>query len=114
MSRLSMSPTRKRYKMLLPGSMKSALRSTSWLTMLAFSSQTNPGFTARGMANGIDTNLTSAFLVGREAARRQRTPARRWGVPEDLVGTAVYLASAASDYVNGQLIFVDGGLMAVL
>jgi gluconate 5-dehydrogenase len=45
---------------------------------------------------------------------KQRTPARRWGVPSDLVGTAVYLASAASDYVSGQLIFVDGGLMAVL
>jgi gluconate 5-dehydrogenase len=45
---------------------------------------------------------------------KQRTPARRWGVPSDLVGTAIYLASAASDYVSGQLIFVDGGLMAVL
>jgi gluconate 5-dehydrogenase len=45
---------------------------------------------------------------------KQRTPARRWGVPADLVGTAVYLASSASDYVSGQLIFVDGGLMAVL
>jgi gluconate 5-dehydrogenase len=45
---------------------------------------------------------------------KQRTPAHRWGVPSDLVGTTVYLASAASDYVNGQLIFVDGGLMAVL
>ncbi len=45
---------------------------------------------------------------------KQRTPSRRWGLPSDLIGTAVYLASAASDYVNGQLIFVDGGLMAVL
>ncbi len=45
---------------------------------------------------------------------KQRTPARRWGVPADLVGTAVYLASAASDFVNGQIIFVDGGIMAVL
>jgi gluconate 5-dehydrogenase len=45
---------------------------------------------------------------------KQRTPARRWGVPSDLIGTAVYLASAASDFVSGQLIFVDGGLMAVL
>ena len=45
---------------------------------------------------------------------KQRTPSRRWGLPADSIGTAVYLASAASDYVNGQLIFVDGGLMAVL
>lgn len=40
-----------------------------------------------------------------------RTPAGRWGTPEDLVGTAVFLASAASDFVNGQLIYVDGGLV---
>jgi gluconate 5-dehydrogenase len=43
-----------------------------------------------------------------------RTPSRRWGVPADLVGTAVYLASSASDYVNGQIIYVDGGMTAVL
>ncbi len=43
-----------------------------------------------------------------------RTPARRWGRPEELVGTAVFLASSASDYVNGQIIYVDGGMLAVL
>jgi gluconate 5-dehydrogenase len=43
-----------------------------------------------------------------------RTPARRWGKPEELVGTAVFLASAASNYVNGQIIYVDGGMLAVL
>jgi gluconate 5-dehydrogenase len=43
-----------------------------------------------------------------------RTPARRWGKPDELVGTAVFLASAASDYVNGQIIYVDGGMLAVL
>lgn len=41
-----------------------------------------------------------------------RTPAGRLGVPDDLVGTAVFLASAASDYVTGQHIYVDGGFMA--
>lgn len=45
---------------------------------------------------------------------RGRTPSGRWGRPEDLVGTAVYLAAPASDYVNGQMIFVDGGLLAVM
>lgn len=40
-----------------------------------------------------------------------RTPAGRWGTPDDLVGTAVFLASTASDFVNGQLIYVDGGLV---
>ena len=46
---------------------------------------------------------------GREAAIRERIPAGRWGVPADLVGAAVFLASAASDYVNGYLLAVDGG-----
>jgi len=41
-------------------------------------------------------------------------PAQRWGRPEELVGTAVYLASAASNYVNGQIIYVDGGWLSVL
>ena len=43
-----------------------------------------------------------------------RTPARRWGRPQDLVGAAVFLASAASDFVTGQVIYVDGGLLASL
>lgn len=41
-----------------------------------------------------------------------RTPAGRWGKVEDLTGAAVFLASAASDFVNGQIIYVDGGLLA--
>jgi gluconate 5-dehydrogenase len=40
-----------------------------------------------------------------------RTPAGRWGTPEDLVGAAIFLASGASDFVNGQVIYVDGGLL---
>lgn len=42
----------------------------------------------------------------------RRTPAGRWGDPPDLAGTCVYLASAASDYVNGAVITVDGGYTA--
>lgn len=45
---------------------------------------------------------------------RGRTPAGRWGRPEELVGAAVFLASAASDFVNGQVIYVDGGVLAGL
>lgn len=41
-----------------------------------------------------------------------RTPAGRWGDPEDLGGAAVFLASAASNYVNGHVLFVDGGILA--
>jgi len=43
-----------------------------------------------------------------------RTPAGRWGNPEDLAGTAVFLASRASDFVNGQVIYVDGGILATI
>ena len=45
------------------------------------------------------------FLMG-------RTPVQRWGKPEDLSGPAVFLASDASDFVNGQILFVDGGIQA--
>lgn len=43
-----------------------------------------------------------------------RTPAARWGDPEDLAGAAVFLASHASDFVSGQVIYVDGGILASL
>lgn len=45
---------------------------------------------------------------------RQRTPAARWGRLEDLHGVAVFLASSASDFVNGQTLYVDGGMTAVV
>jgi gluconate 5-dehydrogenase len=45
---------------------------------------------------------------------RARTPAGRWGESGELVGTAVFLASRASDFVNGQIVYVDGGLLAAL
>ncbi len=45
---------------------------------------------------------------------RSRTPAGRWGNPDELVGAAVFLASAASDFVNGQILYVDGGILAAL
>ena len=44
----------------------------------------------------------------------QRTPAARWGKPEELIGSAVFLASAAADFVNGHLLFVDGGMLAAV
>jgi len=45
---------------------------------------------------------------------KNRTPARRWGKPEELVGSAVFLSAAASDFVNGQIIYIDGGMISVL
>jgi len=43
---------------------------------------------------------------------KNRTPANRWGHPEELIGTVIFLASTASDFINGQIIYVDGGLLA--
>jgi gluconate 5-dehydrogenase len=45
---------------------------------------------------------------------KQRTPAGRWGEIDELVGAAHFLASDASNFVNGQIIYVDGGVLAVL
>lgn len=67
-----------------------------------------PGYMLTDMNQAlVDDPSFNAWVIG-------RTPARRWGKPEELIGTAVFLASAASDYVNGQLIYVDGGMLAVL
>ena len=43
-----------------------------------------------------------------------RVPAKRWGNPDELVGAAIFLASAASNYINGQTIYVDGGMLAAM
>ncbi|TWD82885.1 2-deoxy-D-gluconate 3-dehydrogenase [Kribbella amoyensis] len=62
----------------------------------------------------ISTDNTTALRADpdREASIRERIPAGRWGRPEDLVGAAVFLASAAADYVNGHVLAVDGGWLA--
>ena len=62
----------------------------------------------------ISTN-TPAALQGDETRNRQileRIPAGRWGRPDDIAGTAVFLASGAADYVTGQVLAVDGGWLA--
>ncbi|TVR55308.1 MAG: SDR family oxidoreductase [Spirochaetaceae bacterium] len=45
---------------------------------------------------------------------KNRTPAARWGDPKELIGAAVFLASEASSFVNGQIIYVDGGILAAI
>ena len=45
---------------------------------------------------------------------RSKTPAQRWGKTEDLMGLAVFLASPASDFINGQVIYIDGGISAYI
>ncbi len=64
----------------------------------------------------FETELTSALVADEtfSAWVRGRTPAGRWGRTEDLVGTLLFLASDASAFVNGQIIYVDGGMLSVL
>ena len=45
---------------------------------------------------------------------RSKTPAQRWGTTEDLQGLAVFLASPASDFINGQVVYIDGGILAYI
>ncbi len=60
------------------------------------------------------TEMTRALVEDPDFDRwiRGRTPAGRWGDPEELVGLLVYLCSPASSFVNGQIVYVDGGLLA--
>ena len=62
----------------------------------------------------MNTNNTAALRADEERSRAilDRIPAGRWGLPEDLKGIAVFLASDASSYVNGFTIAVDGGWLA--
>jgi gluconate 5-dehydrogenase len=67
-----------------------------------------PGYMLTDMNQALVDNPTFDAWV------KARTPSGRWGRPEELVGAVVFLASSASDYVNGQIIYVDGGMLAVL
>ena len=67
-----------------------------------------PGYFKTELTSALVNNPEfSAWLVG-------RTPSRRWGDVEDLLGAAVFLASGASDFVNGHILYVDGGVTATL
>ena len=64
----------------------------------------------------IKTELNAALIADKAFSDWvcARTPAGRWADPEELAGAAVFLSSRASDYVNGQIIYVDGGMTAVV
>jgi len=67
-----------------------------------------PGYIHTEMTqNLIDDEAFNSWIIG-------RTPAARWGTPADLGGPIVWLASDGSDYVNGQVIFIDGGMTVVV
>jgi 2-deoxy-D-gluconate 3-dehydrogenase len=60
----------------------------------------------------MDTELTANMINTEQGkAHTARIPMGRWGKPEDLAGVTVFLASAASDYISGAIIPVDGGYL---
>jgi gluconate 5-dehydrogenase len=68
-----------------------------------------PGYFATSQTEAIrvDGHPFNDFIIS-------RTPEGRWGNPEDLAGTAIFLASDASRFINGQIIYVDGGILATI
>jgi gluconate 5-dehydrogenase len=68
-----------------------------------------PGYFATEQTKPIRVNghPFNDFIIG-------RTPAGRWGNPDDLQGAAIFLSTKASDFVNGQIIYVDGGILATI
>jgi gluconate 5-dehydrogenase len=93
------------------GGLKMLTRSmaTEWAK---FNIQTNgigPGYFATSQTAPIrvDGHPFNEFII-------KRTPAARWGAPEDLQGAAIFLSSKASDFVNGHVVYVDGGILATI
>ncbi|WP_329314841.1 SDR family oxidoreductase [Streptomyces sp. NBC_01262] len=75
------------------------------------------GLQVNGLGPGyFETELTEALVADEEFSAwvRKRTPAGRWGRVEDLIGALVFLSAPASDFVNGQVLYVDGGMLSVL
>jgi gluconate 5-dehydrogenase len=68
-----------------------------------------PGYIATAQTGPLreDGHPFNTFIIG-------RTPAGRWGEVEDLQGAAIFLASRASDFVNGHVLYVDGGILAYI
>lgn len=93
------------------GGLKMLTRSmaTEWARFNIQANGIGPGYFATSQTEPIrkDGHPFNDFIIN-------RTPAGRWGVPSDLAGTAVFLSSKASDFVNGQVIYVDGGILATI
>jgi gluconate 5-dehydrogenase len=87
------------------------------LTQVMCAEWARHGIQANALAPGyVHTDLTKALVEDPafDAWLKARVPAGRWGEPSDLDGAVVFLASAASAFVNGQVLAVDGGLLAVV
>jgi gluconate 5-dehydrogenase len=84
-------------------------QATEWAKYNIQANGIGPGYFATAQTAPIreDGHPFNDFIIN-------RTPAARWGEPVDLVGAAVFLASRASDFVNGHILYVDGGILATL
>jgi len=85
------------------------------ITRLLANEWAHLGINVNAIAPGYMATDNTAQLrndTGRNQAILERIPAGRWGTPDDLGGAAVFLASSASDYVNGAILPVDGGWLA--
>ena len=82
---------------------------TEWARFNIQANGIGPGYFATSQTAPIrvDGHPFNDFIIS-------RTPAARWGDPEDLAGTAIFLASKASDFVNGIVVYVDGGILATI
>ncbi len=82
---------------------------TEWARHNVQANGIGPGYIATSQTAPIrvDGHPFNDFIIN-------RTPAGRWGKPEDLAGVAVFLASNASDFVNGHIVYVDGGILATI
>jgi gluconate 5-dehydrogenase len=88
--------------------MLSRAMAAEWAQFNIQANSIGPGYILTDMNEALVNNPSFDAWV------KSSNPAQRWGKPEELVGTAIYLASNASNYVNGQIIYVDGGWLSVL
>ena len=73
-----------------------------------------PGYIATPQTAPLRERQPDGSMHPFDSFIRSKTPAVRWGTPEDLQGPAVFLASDASDFVNGHILYVDGGILAYI
>jgi gluconate 5-dehydrogenase len=88
--------------------MLSKAMAAEWAQFNIQANSIGPGYILTDMNEALINNPSFDAWV------KSSNPAQRWGRPEELVGTDIFLASGASSYVNGQIIYVDGGWLSVL
>lgn len=73
-----------------------------------------PGYIATPQTAPLRAKQADGSMAPFDRFIRSKTPAQRWGRTEDLMGLAVFLASPASDFINGQVVYIDGGISAYI